>query len=53
LALIAQKLASVSGISTNQGTLEQVVRIEHVEFPNVTSSSEIQDAFASLVNDAS
>jgi hypothetical protein len=37
----------------DSGTLEQLVRIEHVEFPNVTSSSEIQDAFASIVNDAS
>jgi hypothetical protein len=37
----------------NNGTLEQNIRIEHVEFPNVTSSSEIEDAFASIVNDAS
>lgn len=54
LALMADKLSSTgSPIMVDSGTVEQLVRIEHVEFPNVTSSDEISDAFASLVNDAS
>jgi len=32
--------------------LEQHVTIEHVSFPGVTSSREIEEAFESLVNDA-
>lgn len=53
LALMADRLSSTgTPIMVDSGTVEQLVRIEHVEFPNVTSSDEISDAFASLVNDA-
>lgn len=51
-ALMADRLSSGPSVSVDGGTVEQLVRIEHVEFPNVTSSDEISDAFASLVNDA-
>lgn len=49
-ALLAQGLGS--GVAPSSGVLEQHVTIEHVEFPNVTSSHEIEEAFASLANDA-
>ena len=51
-ALMADRLSSGPSVTVDGGTVEQLVRIEHVEFPNVTSSDEISDAFASLVNDA-
>jgi hypothetical protein len=51
-ASMASVLTGTNIQTMDSGTLEQNIRIEHVEFPNVTSSSEIQDAFASIVNDA-
>lgn len=51
-ALMAEKLISNAPVAVDNGTIEQLVRIEHVEFPNVTSADEINDAFATLVNDA-
>lgn len=49
--LMGQRLNPVSTMPT-EGTIEQTVHIDKVEFPNVTSRSEIEEAFISLTNDA-
>lgn len=49
--LMGQRLNPVSTMPT-EGTIEQTVHIDKVEFPNVTSRSEIEEAFVSLTNDA-
>lgn len=51
MALMGQKLNPVATTPT-EGTIEQTVHIDKVEFPNVTSRSEIEEAFISLTNDA-
>lgn len=52
IGALADKISGNTSIASTHDTIEQSVTIERVEFPNVTSSDEIQDAFASLVNDA-
>lgn len=52
ISALADKISGSTSIASTHDTIEQSVTIERVEFPNVTSSDEIQDAFASLVNDA-
>lgn len=49
--LMGQRLNPVSTMPM-EGTIEQTVHIDKVEFPNVTSRSEIEEAFVSLTNDA-
>lgn len=49
--LMGQRLNPVSTMPT-EDTIEQTVHIDKVEFPNVTSRSEIEEAFVSLTNDA-
>lgn len=51
LSLMAQKLSTVPVDSTHD-SIEQTIHIDNIEFPNVTSSDEITDAFASIANDA-
>lgn len=51
MSLLGQKLYTTYLEPTNS-TLEQVVHIDKVEFPNVTSRTEIEEAFISLTNDA-
>lgn len=50
--LMSARLNDNPQIAPNYDTIEQNVTIEHVEFPNVTSSDEIQDAFRSIIDDA-
>ena len=50
--LMASRLGNNTQVAPANDTIEQRVIIEHVEFPNVTSSDEIQDALRSLVDDA-
>ena len=50
--LMASRLGNNTQVAPTNDTIEQRVTIEHVEFPNVTSSDEIQDALRSLVDDA-
>lgn len=52
MALMAQRFVVNVDPNMKKDSIEQTVRIEHVEFPNVTSSDEISDAFATIVNDA-
>lgn len=52
IGALADKISGSTSVASTHDTIEQSVTIERVEFPNVTSSDEIQDAFASLVNDA-
>ena len=51
MALVSQRLNPVTGTQV-QGAIEQTVHIDKVEFPNVTSRTEIEEAFVSLTNDA-
>lgn len=51
MGLVGERL-STTEVGSPQETLEQDVHIEAV-FPNVTSSSEIEEALSNLVNDAS
>ena len=51
MALMGQKLNPVATIPI-QDSIEQTVHIDKVEFPNVTSRTEIEEAFISLTNDA-
>lgn len=53
IALIGEKLDSLvtNGVEVSN-PIEQTVHIESVEFPNVTSRTEIEEAFVSLTNDA-
>lgn len=50
--LMASRLGNNTQVAPANDTIEQRVTIEHVEFPNVTSSDEIQEAFRSLIDDA-
>ena len=50
-AMIA-RLGGNPQVAPANGTIEQRVTIERVEFPNVISSDEITEAFRSLVDDA-
>lgn len=52
VGLMASRLGGNTQVTPANDTIEQRVIIEHVEFPNVTSSDEIQEAFHSLVDDA-
>lgn len=51
MALMGQKLNPVA-TAPIQDSIEQTVYIDKVEFPNVTSRTEIEEAFISLTNDA-
>lgn len=51
MALMSQKLNPVA-TTPIQDSIEQTVHIDKVEFPNVTSRTEIEEAFISLTNDA-
>ena len=51
IALMGQKLNPVA-TTPIQDSIEQTVHIDKVEFPNVTSRTEIEEAFISLTNDA-
>lgn len=51
MALMGQKLNPVA-TTPIQDSIEQTVHIDKVEFPNVTSRIEIEEAFISLTNDA-
>lgn len=51
MALMGQKLNPIATIPI-QDSIEQTVHIDKVEFPNVTSRTEIEEAFISLTNDA-
>ena len=51
MALMGQKLNPVA-TAPIQDFIEQTVHIDKVEFPNVTSRTEIEEAFISLTNDA-
>lgn len=51
VALMGQKLNPVA-TTPIQDSIEQTVHIDKVEFPNVTSRTEIEEAFISLTNDA-
>ena len=51
MALMGQKLNPVATMPI-QDSIEQTVHIDKVEFPNVTSRAEIEEAFISLTNDA-
>ena len=51
MTLMGQKLNPVATMPI-QDSIEQTVHIDKVEFPNVTSRTEIEEAFISLTNDA-
>lgn len=51
MALMGQKLNPIVTTPV-QDSIEQTVHIDKVEFPNVTSRTEIEEAFVSLTNDA-
>ena len=51
MALMGQKLNPITTMPV-QGSIEQTIHIDKVEFPNVTSRTEIEEAFISLTNDA-
>lgn len=51
MALMGQKLNPIATTPV-QDSIEQTVHIDKVEFPNVTSRTEIEEAFISLTNDA-
>lgn len=51
LALMNQRLSEPT-INMSPQQIEQTIHIDVVEFPNATSSDEIQQAFVSLANDA-
>ena len=52
MALLGQRMGGIGLPAAASTDLEQHVTIEHVSFPGVTSSREIEEAFESLVNDA-
>lgn len=52
MALLGQRMSGIGLPAAANTDLEQHVTIEHVSFPGVTSSREIEEAFESLVNDA-
>ena len=52
IALLGSQLSGVGLPSAQSTDLEQHVTIEQVNFPNVSSAREIEEAFENLVNDA-
>ena len=50
--MLASRMDNSTPVASTHDTIEQTVTIEHVEFPNVTSADEINEAFATIVNDA-
>ena len=51
-AMLGSRFNTAMSLAPAQTELEQHVTIEQVNFPNVTSSREIEEAFENLVNDA-
>ena len=51
MAFMGQRLNPIITMPV-QDSIEQIVHIDKVEFPNVTSRTEIEEAFVSLTNDA-
>lgn len=51
MSLMASRLGT-SPVANAHESIEQTIHIDEVNFPNVTSSDEIKDAFASIANDA-
>ena len=51
-SLMASIVDEKTSVQPVYDTIEQSITIERVEFPNVTSSREIEEAFASLADDA-
>ena len=51
MAFMGQKLNPIVTMPV-QDSIEQIVHIDKVEFPNVTNRTEIEEAFVSLTNDA-
>lgn len=52
IGMLASRMDNSTPVASTHDTIEQTVTIEHVEFPNVTSADEINEAFATIVNDA-
>lgn len=52
IGMLASRMDNNTPVASTHDTIEQTVTIEHVEFPNVTSADEINEAFATIVNDA-
>ena len=52
MALLGQKIGGIELPAAANSELDQHITIEHVSFPGVTSSREIEEAFENLVNDA-
>lgn len=52
VGMLASRMDNGTPVASTHDTIEQTVTIEHVEFPNVTSADEINEAFATIVNDA-
>ena len=52
IGMLASKMDNSTPVASTHDTIEQTVTIERVEFPNVTSADEINEAFATIVNDA-
>lgn len=51
MALMGDRLASAQ-IQPTPSQLDQTIHIDNIEFPNVTSSDEIKEAFKTIANDA-
>lgn len=51
MAFMGQRLNPIITMPV-QDSIEQIVHIDKVEFPNVTNRTEIEEAFVSLTNDA-
>ena len=52
IGMLASRMDNSTPVASTHDTIEQTVTIERVEFPNVTSADEINEAFATIVNDA-
>lgn len=52
IGMLASRMDNNTPVASTHDTIEQTVTIERVEFPNVTSADEINEAFATIVNDA-
>ena len=52
IGMLASRMDNSTPVASTHDIIEQTVTIEHVEFPNVTSADEINEAFATIVNDA-
>lgn len=51
MSLMGQRLSPIVAASA-QDSIEQTIHIDKIEFPNVTSRTEIEEAFINLSNDA-